>query len=309
MRVGISESIVFGFKEILNWHVLKYILFAGTVVTLIWIGIGAAMWDGLVALGAKVTELVPFSLVRSNGAWMLSTFLWLQLTLITFALVYAFFGNLIMQKVDRKSYTTFSLTTLAGSAIFWGVVWFAAGDKIYDAFVRLLTWLPFETVEKGLAYLIGLYIVYNGIVVTMLFVASAFSKPMAEAIEIREFAEDDVVRDNTFKTLRYTLKDTLLFAVVSIVLFPLLFVPVLNIFVQLALWVWLSKDTMSYDALALTHKEVTPDLKKRYRGAIWTITIVTVLFYLVPVLNLFGPFFGILALFYYFKHAQANSVG
>jgi len=303
----VFKSVIFGFKEILTWHTMKYIVLSGVVVTLVWLGIGYMIWDALVALSAKIIELVPFSMVRSNGAWMLSTFLWFQLTLVTFALIYAFFGNLVLRSLSKEKYSIFSLLVFVGSALFWGVVWLFKGDYIYVQFLKLLTWLPFETVEKGIAFLIGFYIIYNAIVVTMLFVASLFSEPVIEDIEIREFAEDDVTRDTMFKTLRYTLKDTLIFIGLSILAFPLLFVPLLNIFVQIALWVWLSKDTISYDALALTHEKVEKSLKQKYSGAIWTITAITVLFNFIPVFNIFGPFFGLIAMFHYFKAAKGKA--
>jgi hypothetical protein len=303
----LSKAIIFGFKEMLNWHTMKYIILSGVVVTLIWVGIGFGVWDVLTGLSAKILEMVPFSMVRSNGAWMLSTFLWFQLTLITFALVFAFFGNLILRKVSKEKYSVFTVLTLLGSALFWGIVWFFKGEFIYGEFLKLMTWLPFETIEKGVAFLIGFYLIYNGIVVTMLFVASMFSEPIIEDIEIREFAEDDVVRDNIFKTVRYTLRDSVLFVVISLVAFPLLFIPLLNIFIQIALWMWLTKDTISYDALSLTHENVEKDLLKQYSGAAWFITFVSVLFYFVPVLNIFGPFFGTIAMYHYLKEQRRAS--
>jgi hypothetical protein len=301
----LSKAIIFGFKEILHWHTMKYIILSGVVVTLLWLGVGIAVWDSLIGLSAKILELVPFSMVRSNGAWMLSTFLWFQLTLITFALVFAFFGNLILRKVSKERYSVFTVLTLLGSALLWGIIWFFKGEYIYGEFLKLMTWLPFETIEKGVAFLIGFYLIYNAIIVTMLFVASMFSEPIIEDIEIREFAEDDVVRDNIFQTIRYTFKDSLLFIGISLIAFPLLFIPILNIFIQIALWIWLTKDTISYDALSLTHEHVEKSMLNQYRGAVWFISFVSVLFYFVPVLNIFGPFFGTIAMFYYLKEQKA----
>ncbi len=307
MMKELSKAVIFGFKEILTWHTMKYIIFSGVIVTLLWMGIGFLIWDQLIAISAKILELVPFSMVRSNGAWMLSTFLWFQLTLITFALIFAFFGNLILRKVSKEKYSVFSILTLLGAALFWGVVWFLKGDYIYDEFLKLMTWLPFETVEKGIAFLIGFYILYNGIVVSMLFLMGVFSEPIIEDIEIREFSEDDVVRDNIFRTIRYTIKDSLIFLALSLIAMPLLFIPVLNIFIQIALWLWLTKDTIGYNALSLTHEHVDSTLRSRYHAAIWFISFVTVLFNFVPVLNIFGPFFGLIAMFYYLKQKRLES--
>lgn len=303
---SVMNSIIFGFKEILSWRTMKYVTISGVIVSLIWLGIGMFIWDGLTSFSSRIIEMVPFSMIRSNGAWMLSTFLWFQLTLITFALIFAFFGNLILRKVSKEKYSTFSVLMLVGSALFWGVVWFFKGNYIYHQFLQLLTWLPFETVEKGIAFLIGFYIIYNAIVVSLVFLASIFSEPLIELIEIEHFSEDDVVRDNVFKTTGYTIRDSAIFIGISILAFPLLFVPVLNIFIQVMLWIWLVKDTMSYDAASLTHEKVDRSILKEHRATIWFVAFVTVLFNFIPVFNIFGPFFGLITMFHYFKTLEAR---
>ncbi len=70
----IMHTILFGFKEILTWNTMKIALIIGVLVSVFWAGVGFLFWDHIVSLGARVVELVPFSMVRSNGAWMLSAF-------------------------------------------------------------------------------------------------------------------------------------------------------------------------------------------------------------------------------------------
>lgn len=302
------QAIFFGFREILQWHTMKYALISGIVVTGLWIGIGVVFWDYIVGLSNHFLGWIPFSMLRSNGAWMLSTFLWLQLILFTFSLIFAFFGNFILQSVSKEKYTSFSLWVAIGSALFWSFIWYFKGDYIYHQFLQLLTWLPFETIEKGIAFLVGFYLIYNAIVVTMVFVASLFSEPIIASIEKRHFHEDDVVRDNVFSSIRYTIKDSLLYVVISILCFPLLFIPVVNIFTQIALWVWLIKDTVSYDALSLASSKVEKERIKEHRVAVWFISFVTTLFNFIPILNLFGPFFGEITMFHYFKSLQKDNI-
>ena len=297
----IIEAILFGFKEILTWNTMKYALISGLLVSLGWGIIGYFLWDTLIAMSSKILDWVPFSMVRANGAWMLSTFLWLQLVLLTFTLIFVFFGNIVLRHISKEKYTLFSLWVAVGSAIFWGIVWFIKGDYIYQEFLQFLTVLPFQTVEKGIAFFIGFYFIYNAIVVTMVFVASLFSEPLIVSVEKRHFAEDEVRRDNLWSSIAYTIKDSFIFIGLSLLLFPLLFIPVLNIIVQIGLWTWLIKDTMTYDTAALVYEKVDKKVLKEYRIAIWFISIVVALFNLIPVLNIFGPFFGVITLFYYLK--------
>ena len=229
-----------------------------------------------------------------------------KLILFTFSLIFAFFGNFILESVSKERYTSFSLWVAMGSTLFWSIVWFFNGGYIYQQFLKLLTWLPFETIEKGIAFLIGFYLIYNAIVVTMVFVASLFSEPIIASIEKRHFQEDDVVRDNVFSSIRYTIKDSLIYLLVSILCFPLLFIPVVNIFTQIALWTWLIKDTVSYDALSLVSTKVEKEKLKEHRVSVWFISFITILLNFIPILNLFGPFFGEITMFHYFKSLDKN---
>ncbi len=301
---SVMSSVIVGFKEILSWNTIKHVLLSGIFVVAVWIGIGYLMWNPLINLSSHIIELVPFSMVRSNGAWMLSSFLWLQLVLLTFALIYAFFGNIILRSVSQDRYSAFSIYTIVASAIFWGIVWYFKGDFIYAEFLKLLTWLPFETVEKGIAFLIGFYVIYNGIIVTMLFITSLFSEPIIIGVEKKHFEGKEVMRDNLFKSIGYTIKDTLIFIVASIIAFPLLFIPIVNIVVQVILWAWLIKDTISYDALALTREKVNKSEVKEHRFSVWFISLIASLFNFVPLLNLFSPYFGEIAMFHYFKSVK-----
>jgi hypothetical protein len=298
----IFNAMIFGFKEILTWNTMKYALISGLLVSLGWGVIGYFLWDILIVISSHIIDWVPFSMVRSNGAWMLSTFLWLQLVLLTFALIFVFFGNVVLRHISKDKYSLFSLWVAVGSAIFWGIVWFIKGDYIYHEFLQFLTVLPFQTVEKGIAFFIGFYFIYNAIVVTMVFVASLFSEPLIISVEKRHFAEDEVRRDHIWSSVAYTLKDSFIFLGASLLLFPLLFVPVLNIFVQIGLWTWLIKDTMTYDAASLVYEKVDQESLKKDRLPICFISIIVALFNLVPVLNIFGPFFGVITLFHYFKN-------
>jgi len=297
----VSKAMVFAFQEMLRWHVMKFVLAGGMAATLLWLGIGAMMWDSLIAFGSKIVEMVPFSMVRSNGAWMLATFLWFQITLLSFALFFAFFGNLLLRKVSKERYSFISVAALTFSAFFWGAIFFFKADYIHVRLERVLSWFPYETVEKGIAALIAVYILYNAAIVTMLVISHLFTPALLEEIEIREFREDTVEIDKLVRTFRYTLKDTFLFLAASVLAFPLLFVPVLNVAVQLALWMWLYKDTLTHSASLFVARNEVDEVLRSHRWAMWFLTFAAVMFNFVPVVNFFGPLFGIVAMFYYLR--------
>jgi len=141
------DAIIFGFKNLLHLQTLKYILSVGIVINFSWIVLGYFFWSSIINFTQDIIAFVPFSMIRSNGAWMLSTFLWLQIVLITFALTFAFLGNFIMAKVPKNQYGKFSISIAFISALVWGVVWFFYGGVIYKKLTMLLTYLPFQTVQ------------------------------------------------------------------------------------------------------------------------------------------------------------------
>ncbi len=301
---NIMKSIIFGFKEILEWNTMKYALVSGILLSVLWIGIGTFFWDNIINLSGDILGWMPFSMVRSNGAWMLSAFIWLQLILLTFALIFAFFGNFILRSVSKEKYTSFSLWVALGSTAIWSLVWFFKGDYIHQQFVKLMTWLPFETIEKGVAFLIGFYIIYNAIIVSMLFIASFFSKPLIRSVEKRHFHDNEVEKNHIFSSISFTAKDSVIFILLSIIAFPLLFIPIINIFTQSVLWMWLIKDTVSHDALSLSTKDEDKKHIQIDKKAVWFISFVATLFNFVPVLNIFSPFFAEITMFHYFKSLE-----
>jgi len=300
------DAVLFGFKGIFRARTMKFAMISGVVIFAVWLVLGFLFWDGITAFTSSVLELIPFSMLRSNGAWMLSAFVWLQLVLVTFALIFSFFGNIIVEKVDRDKYATFSISIGLLSAGFWSIVWFFEHDYIYAQFLKLLTWLPFETIEKGLAYLIGFYIIYNGIIVTIIFVTSMFSTSFLTEVREQEFPYDKMYDEYEYNTIIKTLKDTGIFIAISILAFPLLFIPVLNFFILVGLWSWVMKDTIAYDTAAFVFGEVEKEKLEEYKGAIWGLNMIGSLFNFIPVFNVFAPYFTELAMFYYLKEKRGS---
>lgn len=298
------DAIIFGFSEIFKKNIMKFAMLSGLAVSVIWTIIGLFFFDTIVGISSSILNLVPFSMLRSDGAWMLSTFIWLQLVLVTFALVFTFVGSFLDSKETRAPFAQTALFIGLGSALFWTVVWFFQGDVIYAAFFKLFTWLPFETVETSIAYLISFYVLYTGIIVSLIFVASAFSVTFLQEIKEKNFAYDKMYEEHEYKNMGQTFKDTGIFVLVSIVSFPLLFIPILNFIILVGLWVWLMKDTLVYDVSAFVFGEIDKEKLKEYKQGLWAITFLGSLFNFIPILNAFAPYFTQITMFYYLKEKK-----
>ncbi len=303
----IFDAMFFGLSEILKKPTLQYAVVSGSVVSVVWILIGLYYWDGIVAFSSSVLSMLPFSMLRSNGAWMFSTFLFLQTILVTFAMLFTLFGNVIAQK-DSKHYTAFTIFVALFSLVFWGVIWFFQHQYIYAQFLKLLTWLPFETVEKTLSFLIAFYLIYTAIIISMIFISSFTALNLLQKISEKYFPYDTFHDENEFKVVKKTLKDTAVFIVISIFSFPLLFIPVLNFVLLVGLWMWLMKDTISYDTAAFVYGKNFQQKLKTYKHGIWFLTFIGSLFHFIPVFNLFAPYFTQLSMFYFFVQKRATEI-
>ena len=302
----LTESIIFGFKEILNYHTMKMVFLIGVTVTLLWSAIGFFVWDALIGISSSLIDLVPFSMIRSNSAWMLASLLWLALVIITAALILIFFGNMILEKVSKEKYSSFSLGIVFLSAAFWAIIGFFNSGLLHQKLLQLLNWLPFQTVEATMSYLLGFYFVYSGIIVTMLFVTSFFSEHLLTKVSEKHFPYDALLEENEFETSRNRVVDIAIYTVISLLAFPLLFIPVLNFIVQIALWVWLIKDTFVEDSSALLVTEAKSEALAEYKRGFFIISSVTALFNFLPLFNIFGPFFGEITMFYYVKQIKSK---
>jgi len=301
---NILEAILFGFSVLFNYKIMKRALTIGLFVTLAWSVIGYFLWDALVSVAGYFIDLVPFSMLRSNGAWMLSTFLWFSLVLVTFALILVFFGNMILERVSKERYSSFSLLVVFISAAFWSLIWFFKGSYIHAQFLKLLNWLPFQTVEASLAYLLGLYFIYCAIIVTMLLVTSFFSETLLEDIRSKYFPNVSFLEEDEIQASENRVGDILIYIFISIIAFPLLFIPVLNFILQLGLWVWLIKDTFVNDSTLLVIPKEKRAKLSEYKTGFFIISAVTALFNFLPIFNIFGPFFGEISMFYYLRQIQ-----
>lgn len=294
---------MFGFREILTWNTMKYALISGLLVMAIWTGIGLMVWSSLVHLSEWLIGLLPLNMLIADGASMMSTFIWVLIVFLSFALIYIFFGNFILSKVSREKYASFSLMLMLGLALFWLVMWFVNGEMIHDKLEGFLKTLPYSTVEHGLAYLFAGYLLYNGVVISMLFMVNIFNRPLIKHLSTKHY-DGELSTNHGFNAFGYTFKDTVIFVVVSLMVFPLFFIPFVNLLSQIALWMWLTKDTLQYNTASLVFDEVNEAQFKSHRSSIWFISFVTVLFNFIPIFNIFAPFFGEISMFHYWKQIQ-----
>jgi hypothetical protein len=240
----ISGFFLRSIRDLLTWSVLKVAIFIGVPLMALWVWIGMLSWDYLVAFTSMVIGWIPFSIVKANGALFVIFFIWLVAVLVSFAVVTALIGTPLLRYFKERTHYVYTFVTLLLLSAAWALVLLMKWEWIFAEVQRLLTLLPFQTVAEGSAWLLAFYLLYNGYILTLYIVLSFFRKGVLEPLRLRYYPDTPMPRETFTRThLLRILRDAILFAIFFALAFPILFVPMANVVVQLLLWSWLYRES------------------------------------------------------------------
>lgn len=287
-------------RDLIRWPVLREVLITGLPMMLIWLGIGWVVWTPLLHLTTWIISWVPFSVVKANGALLILFLAWALAVLVSYAFVTAIIAPIFFRKMKRGYYYySFSALLLFAAGWAWFILanWSTFKSAIAD---RLLVWLPFQTVAEGSAVLLNFYILYGFYILSLFLVLSFYRKDFLETIREIDYPNFEAPPEK-IKTRHgmVALRDAALFVLLTIVLFPLLLVPIVNVLIQLFLWAWLYRDATFRGTCRLYCTQEEYQRLKHHRFTIWSIAFFASLLNLIPIINMFTPFFVQLVVFHW----------
>ncbi|NPA87680.1 EI24 domain-containing protein [Caminibacter pacificus] len=294
----ISSCFVKSFRDLFNVDVLKVVLISALPLFLLIFGFLYAFWDQIISVSSFLISWVPFSVLKLNGAFFILFFVWFILVLVSFAVVTAIFSPIFLNKLKERGYYLYSIITIGFFSLLYAVLLIKNWDYVFEEVKRLLTILPFDTVSKGVSAIVAVYIFYNFFILSLFFVIFIFSKPFLEAIRELEYPELEINVEDKFKYKRAILKDILIFIALFAVLFPLFFIPVINVGVQLFLWTKLYRDSFLY---FVCNEYCSKDEFEKLSSQSFKTSFVAflaALFNLLPIINFFAPFFAVIMFFH-----------
>ncbi len=297
-------------RDLVRWEVLREVLVTGIPMLFIWMGIGWVFWDELLKWSTWLINWVPFSIVKANGAMLVLFLLWALAVLVSYAFLTAIIAPLVFRKM-KKGYYYYSFTTLLGFAILWGWLmmlnWGVLEKWIAN---KLLVWLPFQTVAEGSAVLLNVYVFYSFYVLSLFLVLSLYRKEFLETIREIEYPDVEIATERV-KAMHFpvALRDSLLFIVLTVLFFPLLMIPIVNVLIQLFLWAWLYRDANFRATCQLYCSKEEYERMRRHRAVIWSIAFFASLLNFVPIINIFTPFFAQLIVFHWIMQEKGVGTG
>ncbi len=299
---NIFYALIESFQTITKQNIAKFALLSGMGLLAFWAVIGFFIWHPLVNFTAYLLDFVPFALIKDNGVWMFSSVVFIQAIFISFAFIIIIFSSTIIKDSKKQKYLSYILSIAFSTILFWTIIWYVNHASIHTALTKILTWFPFKTIEQSVSYIFAIYILYSLFIISLLFFVSFFSKKI-----LNLGLNYNINKNFEFKIIKRTIKDSLIYLIASIIFFPLLFIPVINFFIQILVWMWLSKDTIIFDIGTIFYnKEDIKNIKQQHKFSIWFIIFIASFLNLIPLLNIFSPYFGEFAMYYYFEGCKTS---
>ena len=295
---ALVKAISMAMYDLLRSKINFRIVMTGAVVTLLWFVLGWLSWSVLYGISANIMSLLPFKMLKSDGAYIFISIVWLLGTLVTFSLMMMFFGELFARNIKEKGHNRLLPLMIAGISLVWALVVYFGFNTLYGAFEHILRSLPFEYTDDSVAAVMSTYLLYNGLIVTMAALASLRSKYILEDLRVEQYPSAKLL-GSVGETFKSTLRIILIFSGVSILTFPLLFIPLLNIIVQFSLWIWLYKNMFSRDVCALYCDEESRTSDKSHKWEFWAISSISSVMSFIPFINFFAPYFAEIAMFHF----------
>ena len=167
-----------------------------------------------------------------------------------------------------------------------------------------LSWIPWEWLQTSGASVATFLVAYMLFIIIVALLTSLYSEKLLIALARKRYPNVQVAGSADITTSIFlTLKASVVFLLLFMIMIPLLFIPLFGQVVILYLWSILLKEPTIYDVGALFIDDKTQLKEKRKSARL--LAMIAALFNYIPLLNIFAPVFAqILFLHYILKEAE-----
>lgn len=287
-------SIVESFQDLTRKDIRKISVINGVFWAVVWIVIGVLGWRYMIGLTSFLINLLPFKFVQNAGAEFIFMILWLQAVLVSIGIFFSLFNSFLSKK-------TFSVLIAFFFALFWSMVFFYYKNEILSYLERLIRIFPFESIEQAVSVVLAVFILYSFYIISMYLGFLLFSEKYILNLIKEEYAYIEINSNfSKIKIFSILLKDFFIFLILLCLLYPLLFVPFVNIVLIIALWAYVIKNALYESVISIVGK-IDMDNK-----LIWAFSIVNVILNFIPMVNMFAPALGVLSIYHYIMEKKID---
>ncbi len=169
-------------------------------------------------------------------------------------------------------------------------VWYFWGG-LTSFITSYLSWIPWEWLQTSGAKVMTFGLAYMIFIIVVALLTSLYSEKLLIKLAKKHYPDVTVIGTANISTsILLTLKASIIFLVLFILLLAFIFIPVIGQIVLLYLWSVLLREPTFYDvsALFISDKKVLKEKKKTTRP----LAMIASLFNYIPVMNAFAPVFA-----------------
>ena len=185
-----------------------------------------------------------------------------------------------------------SLIPIFISIVFWGILFYIFYDDINQYIKKLIEYIPFIQDGSFIATIIetigGGFIYYQLVIITSMTIVGIVADKVVDRINEKYYLLEKHGFGTVTESIWISIKQNFIFMFLFILFIPLMFVPIINIIINVFLWTILLKKPLFYDSISgFANKNEFELLWQRDKLQLNIITILNASLFLIPFLGVF----------------------
>ena len=286
-------SILLSIQDLSKNEIQRKSIINGAFWTVFWAIVTFFTWNNMIAFSQKLLLWFPFTFIKYSGAYLIFTILWIQSILVTLGIIFYIFNKFI-EKYLQKTHSHY-FTLIMGSVIvlFYTFLFFYYKDSFLLYISHFIKILPFQSLQELIAIFLAILFYYMLFSVSVSLTFTFIGANILKNLSFEEYPDISVTKIKKSEILYYSLRDLSIFIIISLICYPLLLVPWINIITMLFLWTYVIKDSYYHTVKNLFNLD---DLSKKEK---YLLSFFSAILNFIPLINIYSPAFGLLVFYHY----------
>ena len=286
-------SILLSIQDLSKNEIQRKSIINGAFWTVFWAIVTFFTWNNMIAFSQKLLLWFPFTFIKYSGAYLIFTILWIQSILVTLGIIFYIFNKFI-EKYLQKTHSHY-FTLIMGSVIvlFYTFLFFYYKNSFLLYISHFIKILPFQSLQELIAIFLAILFYYMLFSVSVSLTFTFIGANILKNLSFEEYPDISVTKIKKSEILYYSLRDLSIFIIISLICYPLLLVPWINIITMLFLWTYVIKDSYYHTVKNLFNLD---DLSKKEK---YLLSFFSAILNFIPLINIYSPAFGLLVFYHY----------
>ena len=286
-------SMILSVQDLSKNDIQRKSIINGAFWTVFWGIVIFFTWNSMISFTQKLLLWVPFDFIRYSGSYLIFTLLWIQIILITFGIIFYIFNRFIEKYLEKTHSRYFTLIIGSFIVISYTFLFLYYKHSLLLYISHFIKILPFQSVEELISIFLAILFYYMFFSVSVSLTFTFMGINILKNLSYEEYPNIKTVTVQKSTILYYALRDLSIFIIISLICYPLLLIPWINIFTMLFLWTYVIKDTYYHTVKNLFNLD---DLDKKEK---YLLAFLATILNFIPLLNIYTPAFGLILFYHY----------